>query len=379
MKISAVRPVIVGEDRNFFFVVVETDDGVTGIGEGGVTWREDAAAAFVNSFAPLLIDQDPFRTEHLWQSMFRSDFFPAGRVGCAAISAIDIALWDIKAKSLDLPLYQLLGGMVRDRVPCYAHIHGETRENLVEHGQQMVQEGWTYLRFDPRSGSDDNVFEPSAAVQLCIDDFAALRESLGDKVELIVDVHTRLNPSDAVTLSRGLEQYRPFFVEDPLRCENTDSYRNLRRHTAAPIAAGEQFATKWEMRQLIEEDLIDFARIDLCIIGGITEALKVTGWCETHHIRMAFHNPLGPVATAACLHLDLACANFGVQELARPPGTILPELFPKQVTLEQGNLMPPDQPGLGIEFDESAANRYPPVAGGGSPRFVRDDGSFTNW
>jgi galactonate dehydratase len=379
MQITAITPYIVGHERNFFFVEVETDEGITGIGEGGVTWQEPATAGYLQELIPVLMGQDPFRTEHLWQLMFRGGFFPAGRIGCAAISAIDIALWDIKAKALGVPLYQLLGGQVRDRVVCYPHIRGESTAELVEQALQKQQEGWQFARFDPRVEPDGSTFEPSAAVRRCIADFAALREAVGEELELIVDVHTRLDPTDAIALCRGLEPYRPYFVEDPIRMENFDSFRKLSRSVNVPLAAGEQYATKWEFRQQVELDLIDFARTDVCIVGGITEALKIAGWCETHYIKTAFHNPLGPVATAASLHLDLAISNFAVQELARPPGTVLPELFPLQVPFENGYLLPPEGNGLGIEFDKAAAKAYPPIEGGRTPRLQRADGTFTNW
>src|SRR5204862_5848131 len=186
-------------------------------------------------------------------------------------------------------------------------------------------------------------------------------------------------PADAISFCRQIEPFRPFFVEDPIRMENFDSYRKLARHIHVPLAAGEQYATKWEFRQQIEEDLIDYCRMDLCIVGGITEALKVTGWCETHYVKLALHNPLGPVSTAACLHLDLAVSGFGVQELPRIPGTYLEDVFPVQVPYAAGHLLPPTRTGLGIVFDEQAAAKYPPVSGGGCPQFRREDGAFTNW
>jgi len=379
MKITAVKPYSVAHERNFFFVVVETDEGIRGIGEGGITWKEKGTAGIVESLTPLLIGEDPFRTEHLWQLMFRGGFFPLGRIGCAALSAIDIALWDIKAKALKVPLYELLGGKVRDYAVCYPHIRGRSSAELVEAAKQKRDEGWKFVRFDLREDPQGELFEPSDAVRRCVGDFSALREAIGDDLELIVDVHTRLDPADAISLCRQLEPYRPFFVEDPLRMENFDSFRKLARHVNVPLAAGEQYATKWEFRQQIEEDLIDYARADICIVGGITEALKVAGWCETHYIKMAFHNPLGPVSTAAGLHLDLAISNFGVQELARIPGEVLPDLFPVQAPYQAGRLYPPTTPGLGIEFNESALGRYHPIADGHTPRLVREDGSFTNW
>jgi galactonate dehydratase len=376
VKIKDIRVHIVAEQRNFLFVVVETDDGIIGVGEAGITWREQAVAGFIEALKPSLIGQDPMRTEHLWQVMLRCGFFPANRIGTAAISAIDIALWDIKARALDVPLYQLLGGKVRERVVCYPHAVGETAAELADHASQLVSEGWRFVRFNfPERG---NVLEPRQAIRDGIEHVTAVREAVGEEIELIIDVHTRLDPHDAVTFCRQLEPLNLFFVEDPVRSENPGVLARLRSQTGVPIAMGEQYSTKWEFRQVIENEWIDFCRLDLCIVGGITEAVKVAGWCETHYIPIAPHNPLGPVSTAACLHLDLATSNFGVQECARVPGTVLTELFPQQVPFESGYLLPPEGPGLGITIDESAVAAYPPMEGG-SPRLEREDGSFTNW
>jgi L-alanine-DL-glutamate epimerase-like enolase superfamily enzyme len=376
VKIKDIRTHIVGEQRNFLFVVVETDDGIVGVGEAGVTWREKAVAGFIDALRPALIDQDPMRTEHLWQLMLRSGFFPANRIGAAAISAIDIALWDIKARALDVPLYQLLGGQVRDRVVCYPHAVGASAAELAEHAVQLVSEGWQFIRFNfPERGDR---LEPRQAIRDALEHVTAVRDAVGDEVELIIDVHTRLDPHDAVTFCRQVEPLNMYFVEDPVRSENPGVLARLRTQTGVPIAMGEQFATKWEFRQSIEQEWIDFCRVDLCIVGGLTEALKVAGWCETHYIPIAPHNPLGPVSTAACLHLDLATSNFAVQECARLPGQVLADLFPQQVPFENGFLLPPTGPGLGIEIDESAVASCPPLEGS-SPRLSRNDGSYTNW
>ena len=258
MKISSIRTHVVGEARNFFFVVVETDEGITGIGEGGVTWRESAMTGFIYDVSPSLIGQDPFRTEHLWQVMLRCGFFPPGRIGLGAMSAIDIALWDIKAKALGVPLYQLLGGIVRDRVACYAHIDAPTTKELVANAVAHAEQGWRFVRFNlPESG---NILEPRDAVRNGVEQFAAVREGVGDEIEIIIDVHTRLDVADAVTLCRELEPYRPFFVEDPVRSENPASLRRVREQTSVPIGMGEQHATKWEFREMIENDWIDSLR-----------------------------------------------------------------------------------------------------------------------
>jgi L-alanine-DL-glutamate epimerase-like enolase superfamily enzyme len=377
MTITDVKPFPVwGGNRNFFFVKVETDEGLYGVGEGGLTWREMACAEAVNHLKPLLIGQDAGRTEHLWQLMFRGGFFPADKVVCSAIAAIDIALWDLRGKKLGVPVYELLGGKVRDRVVCYPHTGGRTPEEIAEKSRRLQDEGWKFVRFG--LPSEDDLLEPARAVRTAVKQFEAIRSAVGDEMEICIDVHTRLDPPDAVRLCRELEPFRPYFVEDPLRSENMHSFHQLARHVAVPLAAGEQFATKWEFRELIEEDLIQYCRIDLCICGGITEARKVAGWCETHYVALAPHNPLGPVSTAACLHLDLATPNFGVQELARVPGSLLPDLFPVQVRFQDGYLLPPEAPGLGVEFNEEAARAHPWRPG--HPPFLRRlDGSFTNW
>ncbi len=378
MIITDIKPYpLWGGNRNFFFVKVETDAGIYGIGEGGLTWKELACAEAVNHLKPLLVGQDASRIEHLWQVMFRGGFFPADRVVASALAAIDIALWDIRGKQFGVPVYELLGGLVRDKVVCYPHATGDSLEEIAAHAKELADAGWRFIRFG--LPSEGEILEPSRAVRQGVAQFAAIREAVGDDVEILIDVHTRLDPPDAVRLCRALEPYRPYFIEDPLRSENMHSFHQLARHVAVPLAAGEQFATKWEFRELIEEDLIQYCRIDLCICGGITEARKVAGWCETHYIALAPHNPLGPVSTAACLHLDLATSNFAVQELPRLPGTVLPEAFPVQVPFQDGYLLPPTAPGLGVEFNEEAAKELCRYQAGSGPLLRREDGSFTNW
>jgi galactonate dehydratase len=181
-----------------------------------------------------------------------------------------------------------------------------------------------------------------------------------------------------ISMCKALEPYRPFFIEDPIRSENPGSYRKLARHISLPIAAGEQWASKWPFREVIEEELISYARIDLCIVGGLTEALKIAHWCETHYIKLATHNPLGPVSSAACLQLNLACPNVGVQEQPRKPGTTLTDVVPVQPVWEDGYLLPPERPGLGVVFDREAA-KASPMQTTELPHLHREDGSFTNW
>ena len=379
MKITNVEAIPVwGGQRNFLFVVVDTDEGISGVGESGLTGRELAVAAVVEHLKPQLVGQDANRIEHLWQVMTRGGFFPAGKIAASAISAIDIALWDIQGKARGVPIYQLLGGLVRDRVICYPHnmSSGLGSKVLVDSAKQTVAEGWKFVRWGlPQDGSQ---LEPARCVRAAIAQFEAVRDAVGDEIELCFDVHTRLDPPDVIRLCREVERFNPFFIEDPVRSENPATFRLLRQQIRLPLAAGEQFCSKWEFRELIENDLIDYARIDICIVGGISEARKIAGWAETHYIKLAVHNPLGPVSSAACLQLNLACNNFGVQEQPRRPGTMLTDVVPVQIEWQDGYLLPPTRPGLGVEFDREAAKRYP-FQNVGLPQVRREDGSFTNW
>lgn len=379
MKITNVEAFPVwGGFRNFLFVVVDTDEGISGVGEAGLTGRELAVVGAIEHFKDLLIGQDPARIGHIWQWLFRGGFFPAQRVLTSAIAAIDIALWDIKGKALGVPIYDLFGGRVRDRVVCYPHNAGHDMEiaPLVESCLATTEAGWKFVRWGlPSAGAE---LEPRSAVNRAIEQFAAVREAVGDEIEICFDVHTRLDLPDALRLCREVEPFRPFFIEDPLRSENPDSFKTLRPRTGVPLAAGEQFSSKWEFRQLVEEELIDYARIDLCIAGGFTEARKIAGWCETHYIGLALHNPLGPVSSAACLQLNLATPNFAVQEQPVAAGTVLTDVVPLQPEWRDGYLLPAAAPGLGIEFDREAARAHP-FRKAELPQLRRPDGSFTNW
>lgn len=377
MQITAVETYAVwGGGRNFLFVTVDTDAGVSGVGEAGLTGRELAVQGAVQHLTPLLIGEDPRRIEHLWQLMSRGAFFPALGATAAAMAAIDIALWDIRGKSLGVPVYDLLGGRSRDRVVCYPHNAEFDVEPLLESARRTWQEGWKFVRWGlPPDGA---LLEPRRAIRTALQQFEALRAELGDDVELCLDVHTRLDPSDALTLLRAAEPYRPFFMEDPVRAEDLTALRRLRGLTAAPIAVGEQLYSKWQFRPIIEEDLTDYARVDVCLAGGISEAKKIAAMAEAHHIRLATHNPLGPVSAAACLQLNLVCPNVGVQEQPRRPGTLLTDVVPVQIEWQDGYLLAPTRPGLGVEFDRAAARAHP-FRLTEPPHLRRRDGSITNW
>ena len=374
-----------GTGWGYVIVKVETDAGIHGLGEAGIGFWGRSIEMAVERLSELVVGEDPMAIERLWQHMFRGSFFPADGVYSCAISAIDIALWDIKGKALGMPVYKLLGGPVRDRVVCYPHCRGETIDKLVESCQRHVDEGWKFVRWDqPETGGiigakGETVLEPVKSMRIAVEQMARVREAVGPDIQLCFDVHTRLDTAHVISMCRDLEPYKPFFIEDPLRSENPGSYRTLARHVRLPIAAGEQWSSKWRFREVIEEELISYARIDLCIVGGLTEALKIAHWCETHYIDIAPHNPLGPVSAAACVALCMASTNVGVQEMPRRPGTLDTDLFPEQIEWRDGYVFAPDRPGLGVEMDESVAESRPATSEIWPPLLRRNDGAFTNW
>ncbi len=391
MKISDVKTFLVHDaerpGRNYTFIKIYTDEGLTGIGEAGITWKELAVQGLVETYRPILVGMDPSRIEHIWQTLWRGQFFRGGHIHSAAVAAIDLALWDLRGKALGVPVYDLLGGRCRDYARCYCHVQGDAHgaphagiDEMVEYAKQQVAGGWRYVRFgagETRALTDHGVLEQPDALRWTVDAFGSLRDALGPEVDICVDLHQRTTPAYAVELARQLAPMRPFFVEDPVRAENVAEFAYLRSQMPVPIATGEQLASKWDWRELIERDLIDYCRVDLCICGGLTEGRKVAGWCETHYIEQVPHNPLGPVSTAACLHFDLSTPLFAVQELTWRPG-VLANVVRTDMRLEGGNLYSGGSPGLGVELDDDAA-RGLPFQPGGMRALHREDGSVSDW
>ena len=391
MKITEIKKYPLSHDgRISLYIEVCTDNGLKGLGEVGVPNMSKTVISAIEHLEKRLIGEDPWESEKLWQIMFRGNFFPPGVIYSSAIAAIDIALWDLKAKSVDMPLYKLLGGAVREKVVCYPHNFGRGTDDLVENCKKTTDEGWKFVRFgllethdavktDQTTYKNPGILEPTESVKLTTEQFAKIRDAVGDDINICLDVHTRLDTAHVIDLCKRLEEFNPFFIEDPLRSESPHAYRNLSKHTSLPIAAGEQWSSKWQFRQVIEEDLINYARIDFCIAGGITESKKITNWAETHYIDIVPHNPLGAISAAACVSLCMASTNVGVQEMPKRPGTTANDIFPVQISWEDGYAWCNDMPGLGIEFDSEAAEKYHATLDGFPPFLTRNDGAFTNW
>jgi galactonate dehydratase len=385
MRITAIRPypVWVGS-RNQLIVKVETDEGIYGWGESGLSGRELAVVGALNHFREFLAGKDPLQRGALWQEIYRSQYFEGGRVLSAALSAIDIALHDIAGKALGVPVYQLLGGKQRDTVPCFATVDGRDEEQLISGLRRLIAAGWNVIRTTPARvpASDSNVFEPRLSIPVTARCLTAAREAIGSDVVLGIDYHHRLTVAETASFCQRLPRGTLDFIEEPIRDETPEAYEALRRMVDVPFAIGEEFASKWQYLPYIERGITDFARIDVCNVGGLTEALKVAGWAEAHYIDLMPHNPLGPVCTAATVQLAAAVPNFAWLEVRTSPTESLgfddSELFPVQPRLAGSSFLVPSTPGLGVEVDEDLAKAQA-FKFWEAPHWKRMDGSVTNW
>jgi len=374
VKISAVDVFPV---RHFVFVKITTEDGLYGLGEASLSGRSMSVVHSFDHLRPLLIGQDATRIEHIWQDLFRGTFWRGGPVLQSALAGIDIALWDLAGKALGVPTYRLLGGKAREKVLVYRHLGGAIPVELTERAQALREEGYQVVRISPIKEKEKGTFDQTWAIRHGVDYIETLRRS-DDELEIIFEVHTRLSPPRAIEFCNAIEAYRPFYVEDPIRSENPGSFATLRAHTNVALGTGEQLHTKWAFRELIEDELIDYLRVDICHSGGITEGRKIAAMGEVHYQEMACHYTGSPVSTAAMLHLNLAIPNCAVQEFAPSEGWMT-EVVPHDWRVENGYLLASDSPGLGIDLDEAAALHHPPQLPDEPPHWRRADGSVNDW
>ena len=342
MKISDVKvfPTWVG-GRNQLIVKVETEDGYYGWGESGLSGRELAVAEAVKHYREFLLGRDPRQVGALWQEMYRSQYFEGGRVLTAAISAIDIALYDIMGKALDVPVYQLLGGKQRDRIPCFATTGAGTLEGLVAKCKELVELDWNVIRVGGAASKqydDPSIYEPRETIGITAAWFKELREELGPDPVLGIDYHHRLTVAETASFCQRMPAGTLDFIEEPIRDESPEAYESLRTMVDIPFAIGEEFASKWQFLPYLERGITQFARIDICNVGGFTEAMKVASLAESHYIDLMPHNPLGPICTAASVHMSAAVPNFAWLEHRVTPGEQSTsqdtDLFPTQVQLK---------------------------------------------
>ncbi len=401
-EILSARVIVTCPGRNFVTLRIETKDGLVGLGDATLNGRELAVASYLTDHViPCLIGRDAHRIEDIWQFLYRGAYWRRGPVTMSAIAAVDMALWDIKAKIAGLPLYQLLGGASRESAMVYGHANGNSIEETVERALDYKTQGYKAIRL--QSGvpglaatygvsKDRYFYEPADAdlptetiwstekyLRVVPELFAAARDALGWDVHLLHDVHHRLTPIEAARLGKDLEPFRLFWLEDAVVADNQDSFRLIRQHTTTPLAVGEIFNSVWDAKQLIQEQLIDYIRATVVHAGGITHLRRIAAFADMFNVRTGCHGAtdLSPVTMAAALHFDLSVPNFGIQEYMRHSEET-DAVFPHHYSFADGAMHPGDAPGLGVEIDEDLAAKFP-YRRAYLPVNRLEDGTMFNW
>ena len=371
MKITKLETFFV--KPRWVFLKMHTDEGVTGWGEPIVEGWSQAVAAAGQEMGEYLEGKDPRRIEHHWQALYRGAFYRGGPVLTSALSGIEQAMWDITGKWLGVPVYQLLGGAVRDRIRVYCHVGWETCGDYLRMTGQGREGGFTAVKVSPVDAA--RFIESSEFVGTVVGRVASLREALGKKVDIAVEFHGRLSPAMAIRLARALEPYDPLFIEEPCLPENVDAMAQIARSTSVPIATGERLFTKWAFREVLEKHAASVLQPDLSHAGGIFEVRKIAAMAESHYAALAPHCPLGPISLAACLQLDACIPNFLCQEqVCTGEGYIKKPFF-----VSDGYIDLPTGPGLGIEVDEDAVAEKLYDGKWQNPRLWHEDGSLADW
>ena len=403
MKITAARIIVCSPGRNFVTLKIETDEGLTGIGDATLNGRELAVASYLTDHViPCLIGRDAHRIEDLWQFLYKGAYWRRGPVTMSAIAAVDTALWDIKAKAAGMPLYQLLGGKSRSAVLVYGHANGSDIEHTVDEVLRHRERGFKAIRAQCGVPGLDKVYgvakgsvpyEPADASLPSEHDWAsdkylvhtpkffdALRSAVGPELHLLHDVHHRLTPIEAARLGKDLEPYRLFWIEDATPAESQDAFRLIRQHTTTPLAVGEVFNSIWDCKVLIENQLIDYIRASVTHAGGITHLRRIADLAALYQVRTGCHGAtdLSPVCMGAALHFDLSVANFGIQEYM--PHTLETDaVFPHAYRFTDGMMTPGDTPGHGVQIDELLAAKYPYRRAYLPVNRLQHDGTLWNW
>jgi len=381
MRINDTDAVLTSPGRNYLIVRIETDDGLVGWGDATLNGREKAVeAALEGHVLPELEGREADRIEDAWQRLFRGTYWRGGPVLNSALSGVDMALWDLKGKRAGMPVYDLLGGRTREYASVYQHCGADSVAGVVANVEDARERGIEHFRVN-LSGGGGEYLDRSRIVE----GVREVREHVGPGAELLIDIHGRADPIDAAHIAKQLEDAELFFLEDPVRPENPDVFEYLRGQSTTPLAMGELFTNPWEMRPLIENNLVDFIRVDLAHVGGITPARKLAGMGEHHYVRTAFHGPgdLSPIGFAATVHVDVSVPNFGIQELTeheKQYGDPLGDVFQGGAAFVPGDggVDVPDEPGLGIDVDIDAAREYEYERSHlPSPR--NPDGSVQDW
>jgi len=388
--------------RNFVTLKIQTDEGIYGLGDATLNGREMAVVSYLADYViPCLLGRDPFQIEDIWQYLYRGAYWRRGPVTMTAIAAVDMALWDIKGKALNTPVYNLLGGKSRSGVLVYGHANGRDIEETSDEVAKYVGLGYKAVR--AQSGipglpstygvAHDKLFYEPAEKGLPPENvwstekyllhvpklFEALRLKFGDDLHLLHDAHHRLTPIEAARLGKSLEPYHLFWLEDAVTAELQESFRIVRHHTTTPLALGEVFNSIWDAHILITEQLIDYIRMTIVHSGGISHLKKIAALAEIYHVRTGCHGAtdLSPVSMAAALHFDTAINNFGIQEYMRHTNET-DEVFRHAYDFKDGYLHPGEEPGFGVDYNEDLAQKFP-YERAYLPVNRKLDGTMWNW
>lgn len=382
MKITAVKTLVVNANtKNWVFVKVETDEGIVGWGEASLEHRVQSIVGCVKDLEHYIVGLDPTRIEHLYQTMYRQPFWRAGVIGMSALSGIEMACWDIFGKSLNVPVYKLLGGKVRDKIRMYDHPGGgyadtvyfkENVESMTEACLQSVEDGYTAIKIMvvPRTA----ILDGNKVLRHAETLMAAVREAVGDDIDIMIDFHGRTTPDMAVQYAKVLAPYRPFFIEEPCLPDNPLGMEKVARLTDIPIATGERLVTRFQFRELLEKGAVGVIQPNISHCGGLSEAKKIAAMAETYYVSVAPHNPLGPITTAAAIHFATSTPNWLIQESFRKDVPWRDEVVTNPVRIERGYALPLERPGLGVEVDEKEAAKHP-FRQDAFMRYFNDDGS----
>lgn len=370
MKIDKIESFFIG---NGYVIRIHTDTGISGIGQTACWGYTEAVEKIVNTFEKYLIGQNPLRIEHHWQYLYRMGPFK-GTALCGAISAVDIALWDIKGKHFGVPIWELLGGNCRDKIRLHLLGGGGTPETMFEAAKSAVEEGFTALKFDPLVGNFQDM-AVDRLVKTARDLVAAAREGGGPDLDLIVEVHRKLTPMNSIVLETALAPFNLYFIEDPIQIDTITTQGELAKRMTTPLAIGERFTTIWEFRELLEHGGPQYVRPDVGLAGGLTHCKKIAAIAESYHSAVVTHNFLGPVITAASLHLDASIPNFVTQEYTKADESDQFAVYNVSYQREGGYIPIPEVPGLGVELDDSLIEKTPfqPMNTGSTP--LCEDGS----
>ena len=357
MRIERVESLLLGNNH---IVRVFTDNGLSGVGHSACWGYPEATDSVVRTFAEYLVGKDPLRIEHHWQYLYRMGPF-RGSVLSGAISAVDIALWDIKGKHFQAPVWQLLGGMCRDKIRLNLLMGGSTPEDIGQRAKDAAAEGFTSIKFDPVPDGFGDMTQARLIKEAC-DRVAAARDAVGPDVDLVLEIHRKLTPLVAIPLAEALVEFQPLFYEDPIQIDSIVSQGELAKRTSIPLANGERMHTIWEFRELLAAGGSQYVRPDIGLGGGFTQCKKIAAIAESYHAALVSHNYLGPVLTAASVHLDASIPNFLVQEYTKDDEAPHKRVYRTAVKRDGGYILVPDVPGIGVELDEDliASTPYQP-------------------